>query len=155
VVLEWRIQGEGDHPGFDIQRSGGEANWEWIGFESGVEDLENDHLYKFTDRFPLSGPSYYRLKSVDLTGNISFSNVIRINTFSDQTVDIFPNPSRGEYEIRGMEKGVCTLVDGLGKQLRSFSFSNSRIDISDLPPGLYVCKLKSPNRLIVRKIIKM
>ena len=74
--------------------------------------------------------------------------------------DLFPNPARNEIAIRlsslPFERPVFEVRDVLGALRESGVIHrvSTQIDISSLPPGFYVCRLLSGNRMFSRTFVK-
>ena len=74
-------------------------------------------------------------------------------------VSIFPNPTKNILYIRNETRESITSVDIIsitGQQIKSFRGGSdiSSVDISDLPPGLYLIKLYTNNMIFTSKFIK-
>ena len=94
------------------------------------------------------------LNSCSLTTSIKDIKVSKNN------ISIFPNPVVNQFTIRGsLEQYHIAILNATGQIQRSFNnIENSgTIDISDLPNGVYIIKVKghSTNELQVRRIIKL
>jgi hypothetical protein len=73
-------------------------------------------------------------------------------------IDIFPNPTSGEFNFSGDIENIkkIELYDYTGKMIKSLEENNiNQVDISHLPVGLYFVKIidKSDN-ISTKKIIK-
>ncbi|HUR30536.1 MAG TPA: T9SS type A sorting domain-containing protein, partial [Saprospiraceae bacterium] len=76
-------------------------------------------------------------------------------------VDIFPNPTSGNFSVyvdkTKSESVRIELFDMMGKKLLSeFAFENSiEIPMKLYPDGLYLIKVISRGRQVIRKILKV
>ena len=71
------------------------------------------------------------------------------------TINIFPNPTSGHINIRGLNQAAnVSICNTQGKLLKSYEEVNNSIDISDLKPGIYILVLKAEGQSLVRKIVK-
>ncbi|MBN4082125.1 T9SS type A sorting domain-containing protein [bacterium AH-315-B15] len=77
-------------------------------------------------------------------GNIEFSN--------NEIVDIFPNPSSGQFYIGNDEPANWDLYDSFGKHL--ISGAGNLIDISTRPAGFYIIDVQVQNGSRRHKLIK-
>ena len=127
VGLSWQTSNEQNLAGFSVERSPDAIRWTQIGY---VQALGNDgqsqvHNYHYTDPWPLSGTSYYRLKSTAMiNGQVQYSAVrtITINGTDKISLLINPNPvsDRLRLQIRIAEPVTqCTIrvIDMNGKQV--------------------------------------
>jgi len=85
---------------------------------------------------------------------ISDGSTTNIENIERNDITIFPNPTTGQFEIKGIgsEKFRMAIFNSKGQQvLKSQSLWN---DISDFQPGIYILRLEYMNNIIIRKIIK-
>jgi hypothetical protein len=93
VDLSWTTMMESNVAYFEIQRSGDGINFEYIdSVESKMKITTNDYQlnYFYTDRHPLSGNSYYRIKVVGKNGFNNQSPVILVNNNRAEGTRIYP-----------------------------------------------------------------
>ena len=82
-----------------------------------------------------------------------------INDLSDLSslIDVFPNPTKGKFQVSGSGFQVSGLevYNSMGEKIYSVvpSSDHSFIDISSQPKGLYFIKISSEGRTAVKKII--
>lgn len=79
IRVDWQTISEKDADYFSIQHSDYSGDFQSIGT---IDCLGNSTLptdYTFTDRSPVSGINYYRLKQVDLNGETGYSSTIAVN----------------------------------------------------------------------------
>ncbi|MEY5049810.1 MAG: hypothetical protein RLZZ175_3169 [Bacteroidota bacterium] len=99
VELHWQTATETNNDYFVIQRSVDGLNWISIDSVNGTGTTNSISNYSYTDDAPLFGVSYYRLKQVDFDLKFSFSNVAVVNFDSFEIIDLFPNPSSGNFNL--------------------------------------------------------
>jgi subtilisin family serine protease len=133
----------------------GYANYNW--------ELNNNQLAStgLDSVLIVSQNGDYTVRVTDINGcqNISipfsYSSTDIQNNLSG-SINIFPNPTDGLININGLE-GIINIeiIDVTGKAiLKSKSQSNtSKIDISDLPNGIYFVRLESAENRFVQKIV--
>ena len=149
----------------------GAANtWSDIGFVAGAGSSSTRKNYSLTDAgIQLSKIYYYRLRQVDLDGNISYSNeiVVKVKDLQKDKLMMtsYPNPFKGlstikynlpsgggqvslkVYDITGKE--VSSLADGFQQSgLYTKEFNATR-----LSPGIYFCKLVFEGETIINRIM--
>ena len=94
--------------------------------------------------------------STDST-TITITICTSVNKFSNENINIYPNPSNGSFMIDITKyKGVnLTIVDALGKEVinQNLNSSNTPIDLTNHKKGVYVVKLKGENINLIKKII--
>ncbi|MCS7073908.1 MAG: T9SS type A sorting domain-containing protein, partial [Bacteroidia bacterium] len=135
VQLNWLTGVEVNVQKYVIERSDNQQNIVGIG-----EMLATGaNAYQFSDLEPLTGTSYYRLKTVDFDGTFAYSNWIEIQSKQfNSPISIYPNPvSNGTLTIEGIS-GIISLFDISGKLVMETEISEkTTLPIQSLPSGLY------------------
>jgi len=123
--------------------------------------------YQFSDS-KASTINFYRLKMVDLDGTFEYSEVITVKTScgDEKEIAVFPNPQLQDAQYINLkwysskEEEIITLMDQSGRVLRRMnlaverSWNTLRLDISDLPAGMYFVKLegnRKPQSFIIQQ----
>ncbi len=103
------------------------------------------------DASPINGDNFYRVKSVDIDGRLTYSSVIRISlgTSGNRSVAVYPNPVKGSQltlQINNLDKGNYSILmfNHMGQQVSQFQVSLSNETTtqtlqlpSSLKPGVY------------------
>jgi choice-of-anchor B domain-containing protein len=78
ALLKWTTYSERNNALFEVERSSGGRHFNTIGrvVPAGNSGVPND--YFFTDRLPLPGLNYYRVRQTDYDGKFSFSEVVSL-----------------------------------------------------------------------------
>jgi hypothetical protein len=94
VDLNWSTTSELNNEEFSIERSSNGTQFTSMGTVPGNLTTNLISHYSFTDKDPLSGASFYRIKQTDLDGKYSYSDIIRVSSSeaSRTGIRIFPNP---------------------------------------------------------------
>jgi len=108
--------------GYTIERSADGIRFEQIGEQLAVNGTTGvNRLYGYTDKQPVNGNNYYRIKGTSLDGQVQYSNikVIKLGN-SMPTVLVAPNPAnsdRLQLKVSQLLKGSYTLTvtDALGR----------------------------------------
>lgn len=77
-------------------------------------------------------------------------------TEAENTYGIYPNPATGMFTVIGLQgKGFVDIYTISGQFIKTFSvtISDEQIDISDLPEGIYIVKIKSSSISSSHKLI--
>ncbi len=144
--LVWQTASEQDNKGFEVQRRGGNTDFETVGFVAtkAINGNSNALLhYEYEDiMLPKAGVVYYRLKQIDFDGKASYSDTRSVQHAFSANVSVFPNPSRGNISIQIPEvigKYDLILSDQYGQHLRQWlNESKSVFNISQLKTGVYL-----------------
>lgn len=145
VLLGWTTATEQNVAGFAAERSTDGRSWKQIGFTASKATNSNTELhYAFYDRTPERGTNFYRLKSCDLDGTYTYSD-IRSVLFgdSDAAVTAYPNPAASMLYIRvAATTASFTITDVMGKvvlQRNNLNGNNevNEVSLQHLAPGTY------------------
>jgi hypothetical protein len=143
VLCDWETASEINNNYFTIERSADGHEWSSIGTITGAGNSTVYNSYKFNDRKPLTGDSYYRLKQTDFDGTSRYSAIEHI-FFKNKSNEFicYPNPSDGIVHIKKSKElmtGINAVVQDMnGKQIAAnFSLSDDNseltIDFSQAP----------------------
>ena len=81
AFLEWSTATERDNDFFVVERSSDGWLFEEVETVPGAGNSQSVLQYEFLDKYPLTGTSYYRLKQVDYSGEVSYSDVVDFTLF--------------------------------------------------------------------------
>ncbi|HEX6914082.1 MAG TPA: T9SS type A sorting domain-containing protein [Chitinophagaceae bacterium] len=100
VNLTWATATEQHNKGFAIERSTDAVNYTRIGWVEGAGNSVEKQTYVFTDKMPVSGMNYYRIRQEDMDGKYSYSNVAFAKMAVPFKIAIAPNPVSTNATIR-------------------------------------------------------
>ena len=123
--------------------------------------------YQFSDA-KASATNFYRLKMVDLDGTFEYSEVIMVKTDcgNEKEISVFPNPQLQDARYINLkwysskEEEIIAIMDQSGRVLRRMTlavernWNTLRLDISDLPAGMYFVKMegnRKPQSFIIQQ----
>ncbi|CAG5002988.1 hypothetical protein DYBT9275_03020 [Dyadobacter sp. CECT 9275] len=164
VRLSWEVYSQKNGQGFEVQRVYADKNK--LPVTLGSVPLRDDALgrYTFTDKNPLSGINYYRLKQIDKDGRFEFSRVVAIHIQELDQLTVSPSPATDMVRLTFLAAkegtGKMEIWNTSGQQVKEAElsikngFNSARLDISRLNAGLYLVKLKTGDQMQVQKIIK-
>jgi Secretion system C-terminal sorting domain len=165
--LQWEATNEKNLVSYIVERSNDGKNFHPLGFTKpkSFNALEKV-AYDFIDDSPEIGINYYRLLSKGTGKDEKYSKVISLDFGLGLSGRAFPNPLDGDLSVEldiEENSGEVTVgvYDVVGKQVLSKKLQNSdrRINFvmptTELPPGVYVIKVKVGNTLWERKLTKM
>ena len=138
VTLQWKTDNEINNRGFEIQRSQNGTNWQNIDFVDKATAPSTIQNYKWEDRNPLTGKSFYRLKQVDNDGKFEYTKVLSITRNSKTTISVYPNPARESIQVnfgRIISDGKLQLYNSFGQLVLTeviTSQSSIRVKINSL-----------------------
>ncbi|MGK0363025.1 MAG: hypothetical protein ACI85O_000066 [Saprospiraceae bacterium] len=150
IMLTWSTHAEIDHERFIIEKSENGIDFSEIGTVTGSGTTENLKEYNFLHIYPSESRIYYRLREIDFSGVISYSDivifenkeplfvhVVRLsNAFTSKEFSVkLDSYTEGElqYNLKNwqgeqLDSQELTLTNGL---------NDISIDVKDLPVGIY------------------
>ncbi len=147
VTAEWATSAETDFDYFVLERSSDAAVFYPVGRIPGAGyNTQTIRLYSFTDKNPLNGTAYYRLKAVDLDGSCRYFHVLSVTLLTANEMTVYPNPSNGEkvrlslnFEPDAMDKVIVRDQTGAVVLQQSVRSIKEELQFnSPLKPGVYL-----------------
>lgn len=150
-LLTWQTASELNNKGFEIERSHDGNDWEVIHFERGNGSIEQVSNYTYLDDRSLAGINYYRLRQVDFDGQFEYSSIVSIENIDKQIrLRIFPNPVTDFLIVENNTFTSVQILNQIGQIVLEVSLNESnRIDISELPNGIYWVKIDQQYHKII------
>jgi carboxypeptidase T len=175
ILLNWKTATEINNLGFEVQRSK-ELNslysgWQTLGFVKGGGTSVTSSLYSFTDRSPLSGKQYYRIKQVDENGTFTVYSPVEANNISSINFSLdqnYPNPFNPstviKYTMPSPEIVTIKLYNVLGSEVAtllneykeagiySLNFSSNELN-NKIGSGVYFYTIRAGHYTQTRKMV--
>jgi hypothetical protein len=122
--------------------------------------------YKVTDKNPLEGNNYYRLKEIDFDGKVAFGKLIAARFIKNNNeLSVIPNPAQNEIGINYFSdkdamttisvidvKGVLVLTKNI---IADYDGANNiLLDISRFQPGIYSVLLVNADKNLNIRFVK-
>jgi len=156
VELIWTTASEIDNHYFQIERMAMDETWSAIGTVKGVGNSVDVNSYRFEDKKPLAGISYYRLKQVDFDDKYNYSKMIMVSFYNSEESRVFPNPVSNELVIQTERIQEISFIDVNGRKVNVPLLQQTKgqaiYDTSKLTQGIYYVLIGYENREM-RKII--
>ncbi len=156
VTLNWSTSTETNNKGFEVESSINGTDFETIGFVAGKGTSNRLNQYSFNHNNEL-GATYFRLKQIDVDGEFSYSETIRI-TNEEISIEITPNPFSDKIVISSENKEmpvVAEVFDMSGKsKVISQGIGNVNIQTSELAEGVYFIRINHGEKVSIHRIIK-
>lgn len=118
VILNWKVADEQDIVRYDVERSTDGRSFE----KAGSVPASNNTDYSWLDN-SVSAMVYYRVKSVDRSGELKYSGIATLFAGADRsTISVAPNPVQGRtlhvrFKDKREGKYEIRLVDAAGRSL--------------------------------------
>lgn len=171
AFLQWETSSEQNTSHFIIERSTDGRLFEKAGTVSATGNTGAAARYSFTDNDAANQSSstvYYRLRTLDVDGTLSYSKVVSLTY--DRTYSVFsvyPNPIRHSMKVRvSLPEAMMVNIQVLDMQGRIIhsqasslgsGASEVEIDSRNWPAQVYSVKLIGPDRQVlgVQKAVKL
>jgi hypothetical protein len=164
VNISWRVSCESDVKYYILERS-----TDGLRFETTTQVQSNSictpQTYKFADQLQVPFTTlYYRVKAIEMNGQIYYSNIVRIQGTLQNNVIVSPNPFiekiNIEFIAKANEKVNAQILTTEGKLLKSITWisregynQNLITELGQLPRGNYLVNLLINNKIIQSQII--
>jgi hypothetical protein len=161
-LLYWQTIFEENNSHFTIERSKDAQNFIAIGEKDGAGNSLTTKEYTFKDENILKGWNYYRLKQSDYNGQFTYSNIIAIKNNIETNVEIFPNPSENgwvhiqlsaETQPSQTSWQITDLQGKILKENQPLESNLTKIDFSNLPKGIYILSIRTPEKVWQKKLL--
>ena len=167
IILQWSTATEKNNKMFEIERRLENGEYVKIGYVNGSGTTTEPKYYSYVDQTVGTGSYYYRLKQIDFNGTYKYSQEILTeasgpltftlgqnypNPFNPSTIIKYGIPEAGNVKLtvyNPIGEEVAVLVNGYveaGHYEVTFNASN-------LPSGMYLYKLESPNSVKIKKML--
>lgn len=126
-ALVWETATEINNAYFDVEYSVDGIRFEFLAHVKTKAEQGNSVMplgYNYLHESLRLGHNYYRLKQVDIDGNVSYSNTIDVQRRGMGTLAIYPNPSTGEFSLMfnaGYRRMQVNMFDMSGRLVRSYN----------------------------------
>ena len=162
VLLTWSLNQQLNNKGYTIEHSRDGKHWDYVGYQN------NNHVvastgYSFTHSSPNAGLNYYRIQEVDIDGNVSYSEIKKVNISINNDVSIWPIPAKDMLHITIPEyansKGISVQIfNSKGQRaIDNLLYGGSNIiNVRSLSAGTYVVHIILVNgKYINQKLVKL
>ena len=166
VELEWITASEKNNDYFTIERSIDGVFFEFVDKLKGAGNSCSVLKYVTKDNHPYEGVSYYRLKQTDFDGKYSYSNLVKVDEYTANDFNVYPNPNNGDVinlMIPGIKETEILITisasDGTLTYSKTVTAKNNGINLITLYPeirlstGIYFITATSNETSYVKKFI--
>ncbi|UOQ55661.1 PA14 domain-containing protein [Hymenobacter cellulosivorans] len=164
VTVDWASAQEVNSLKYVVERSRNGVVFELVESRPAIGSSSQLQRYRLTDRAPLPGLSYYRLRQVDKDGKESVSPVavVQVTKPNALTAAVFPNPNHGSFAVRVQqttaEPARLELVNLQGQvvyrqQLPAAAIAEYDLRIPGLATGLYQLRLTAATGVVTQKVV--
>lgn len=165
IELSWNALSESNMLRHEIERSTSGSSFTAIGTVA-AQNNSVTYKYNFLDAAPAKGNNYYRLRSVSLSGGVTYSNILRLNMGAGKTdMTIISNPVRSglvNLQLTNITRGkyAINVFNNVGQQVANKSLdltdgsSTELIRLpSDVAKGIYFVQLTNGSTKFTKQIL--
>jgi hypothetical protein len=159
TLLEWSTASEVNNMGFDIEKSNNGEIWNRIDFVHGNGNSNVLINYRFVDKDPYNGITYYRLKQIDFDGKMAYSKVVSVSIKKKKHLvyRFAPNPASQVLYIKTniKEDYQLNIYTVEGRLIRKIVLNpeTKSIPVDNLPEGMYLFEIRLGDSVIKQKVL--
>ncbi len=165
IEVSWNALSESNMLRHEIERSTNGSSFTIIGAVA-AQNSSVVYKYNFLDATPTKGNNYYRLRSTSLSGDVTYSNILRLNMGAGRTdMVVISNPVRGgivNLQLSNMAKGkyAINVFNNVGQRVYTQSMdltdgsSSEAINLpSNVAKGTYFVQLTNGSKRFTKQIL--
>jgi hypothetical protein len=146
TVLSWVTDQENNSDHFEVERSADGTTWTKIASIAAKGNSSVQSKYAYTDKAPVAGINYYRLKMVDMDNKYEFSGVKSVRAAFSANVRVYPNPANNFVHVSlPVATSVVRLMNTAGQVLQEHksnaASSTVSFDVSSYSAGTYMIQV--------------
>ena len=149
VALSWTTEQETNSNYFSVERSQNGSTWEEIGTVAAKGNSSTVSQYGFTDKTPLSGVNYYRLKMVNIDNSFNYSGVQIVRTTAVKEISFFPNPATTTVNVSLESTENATSIELMNisgqvltaKRISGANGTTISLDVTQYARGIYIVRV--------------
>jgi hypothetical protein len=144
VALQWNTAGEINTGFFEVQRSIDQSGWISITRIPAA----GSGSYAYTDFTMTPDLRYYRIKEVDINGQVFYSIIIPVRAATNGQVQVWPNPADTYLYVQTPAAGgTLEITDINGRRMTQVAITGmlTRIDVQAFARGVYVLRIHQPH----------
>jgi hypothetical protein len=162
TLLSFSTASERNNDFFAIERSNDGRTFEEIGQVKGAGTSQAPQYYTFTDKQPLPGKNYYRLRQVDFDGKVAYSAVVNVVFSQSGDIRLAPSPATDlvlvQLDQPATEDGLWQVFDVAGRLVQSGNWAAETdvvsIHVGTLAEGMYTFRFTMGQTVQVKQFRK-
>lgn len=145
VKLQWATSSEINNHHFEVLHSTNGTGFKSVGTIAAMGGSGINH-YTFNDKGFVSGTNYYRLKQVDVNGQVTLSDIVVVAAWQDKQypITIYPNPAKDFVTLHTSQQHetlTITISNAAGQKVRNSllpkNIATMQVKLAGLPTGIY------------------
>nr|WKN37612.1 T9SS type A sorting domain-containing protein [Tunicatimonas sp. TK19036] len=130
VALLWTTAMEENFDFFTVERAGADLQFKALGTLEGQGFSNAPVDYQFSDKVPLQGVNYYRLKATDLDGTVEYHKVVSVWFTGTVSTQIYPNPVIDRQLTVNSTAAHLQIVNSMGQTVLTQPITENRKQVS-------------------------
>ena len=161
VQIRWTTHTEINTKEFEVEKSSNGVQFQKIATKTAAGNSQAARTYSIQDKLDVSGIYFYRVKSIDNDGRVTYSDVKNVHYGQDLTnVKIGPNPFKNSLTVSNLiDVKRIDLIDLTGRIVVSKKVTNENsiiLQTNKLPAGMYQLKtFKTDGNFETIKVIRL
>lgn len=162
--VRWATGSELDSDHFVVERRSEHGQYETIGLVAAAGYSVQRTDYRFVDKNPLQGRSYYRLRQVDMDQSHAYSQVVTVLRVGTGSLVLYPNPANDvlwvKMDAQGEDLLRVQVMDAVGRihseQRATVPKDGGMLSIAlqDLAQGTYILHITQGGQRWTERFIK-
>ncbi|TPG58227.1 discoidin domain-containing protein [Hymenobacter nivis] len=163
VAVRWATATEHNSASFEVQRSADGASFARLAAVPAAGNSQSARAYEYLDAAPLRTTAYYRLKQLDIDGQVAYGPVVAVQAAAPApatagvALSFFPNPAtdRATLQWSAAAAGAArwSLMTTAGQLVHTETFATQAgpnaqpIDLGPYAAGSYVLTLETAGQV--------
>ena len=157
-IVKWSTSLETGVVKYTVQKSENGRDYRDITTINGTQ-LPLNNNYTFNDHNSRSISNFYKIKVVEISGNIFYSETVLVKTDKSFGFSVYPNPAENEFKLTLSAKflpAIVEIINAQGKLIYTEKISQATSTFNkSLPKGIYAVKVTgSDNATVTQRLIK-
>ena len=156
-LLKWTATSEIGTVKYTVQKSSDGRNFTDAATINGKQLPVNNYTY--SDAAATKGTAFYRIKTTEVSGTFSYSEIAMVKNQSEFGFSVYPNPANEEFKITLPLKYLPATVEvfnAQGTAVHTLKINQSSYTVNSyLPKGIYAVRVTgNNNESITQRLIK-
>ncbi|MEO7045595.1 MAG: T9SS type A sorting domain-containing protein [Ferruginibacter sp.] len=156
ICLNWSTVSEVNVDNIVVEKSDDGNSFKPIAVIKALDRIGTNY-YSSVDKKPLNGNNFYRLKTVDKDGRVTYSKIIEVKFDLPTDIKVLPNPANNFITIYSQQAiQIVEIANQQGQVLQKSMAGgvlSKTIDTSSFASGLYYVRIETSTGITVKKII--
>jgi pectin methylesterase-like acyl-CoA thioesterase/methionine-rich copper-binding protein CopC len=161
IAINWSTKTEINTSHFIIERSLDGNIFDALGQVAAAGNSNTLNKYSFTDKAPVQGNDYYRIKSVDNDGKFTYSSIVVVKILGDLGISVYPTLTNSTIQVnhaKVLNQSSIKIFNTSGQLVKSVlvdqNATQTEINVANLSSGVYVITFENNTTSINTKFIK-